>query len=150
MDQEAIAFISSLEEIVKQGLIKRPLPVKVGNDLKVGNLVISRSADDSYAVMDFASKSVLESFFSIRAAIAYVHLLQDNHKVTNYKKWHISNLDKTIEKNFHDRLFLKSTIDSLCRSKDSDGRLISLENRYEVAEDNLNTAISNLEHIIYG
>jgi hypothetical protein len=133
-------LINELKTLISCGVKKHPLPVKVGNSIRIGPVVIRQLKDKSFILFDSKKQEQIGSVYSKHSALAIAKLYNENEKI-NY----ILVLDQKIQKHELDARFYQHTID---KTKD-DHKKDVLDIRLSVAYDELRAINNKLEQIIF-
>lgn len=133
-------ILSELESVVKQGLLKTPLPYKKGNTIRIGHVVIRESKTHGHILFDVVKQKQIAVLFSKTAALA---LAKNYISDKDYQK--IFWIDTKYQKNYNDIMFYKHTID---KTKDEIKKCVALD-RLDLANAELNYVNDVLENIIF-
>jgi hypothetical protein len=131
--------LQELEEIINQQLDKHVIPVKAGNTIRIGPMIIRKSKSAGYIVIDSKKSKQVENTFSKPAAIAVAKSYLKNR---NYNR--VLAYDTLLQKNYNDIAFYYNIISN----SSDDSRKESITHRLEIAHDKIDSATDFLEEYI--
>ncbi len=132
-------YFKQLRTIIEKGIKDNPLPIKKGNSIRIGKVVI-RQSRSGYLIFDVKDKTQIDMMESLRGAIAASKLYMVDK---DYR--HVKILDKQYNKHYMDTVFFKNTLKNTVDEQKKD----ITETRLEIAEIAAQDAASNLERIIF-
>jgi AAA+ ATPase superfamily predicted ATPase len=134
-------IIASLNEIIEDGVIRYPIPVKKGNSIRIKNAIV-RKNKHGYHIFDAANREFHDYSYSLATALAIAKSLATN----KYKEVDtIKYLDQKLSKYYNDALFYKYTIEN---TKD-EIRRDSAEMRYDIALEECRRIKEQIETYIF-
>jgi hypothetical protein len=129
-----------LEAIIYNGIKKTPLPFKKGNSIRIGKIVIRESKTQGYIIFDCENGLQIDVASSLRGAIAMSKLYLMNQDITKIKY-----LDRKYSKYYNDSIFYKASL----KNASNESRKIVIEDRLDIAEDEMYSISQSLESIIF-
>jgi len=129
-----------LESIIYNGIKRNPLPIKRGNSIRIGKIIIRESNTKGYILFDSELNKQIDIAESLRGALAISKLYLNNK---DYKS--IKPLDMKYIKHYNDAIFYKSSI----KNTTDEFRKNVIEQRLEIAEETMNVVSKSLEDIIF-
>jgi hypothetical protein len=129
-----------LETIIYNGIKKTPLPFKKGNSIRIGKIVIRESKTQGYIIFDCENSMQVDIASSLRGAIAMSKLYLMNKDISKIKC-----LDRKYSKYYNDSIFYKASL----KNANDQTRKIVIEDRLDIAEDEMYSISQSLESIIF-
>jgi hypothetical protein len=129
-----------LETIIEYGIRSNPLPYKNGNSIRIGKVVIRHSNKHGYIVYDCELNKPIETAHSLRGALAIAKLCDKQKNLSSIKT-----LDKKYSKYYNDSIFYRSSL----KNANDDFRKNVIQDRLEIAEDQMMAVVKSLEDIIF-
>ena len=133
-------IVKELRTLISHGVKKHPLPIKVGNSIRIGPVVIRQIKDKSFLLFDSANKETIGSLYSKHGALAVAKLYNENKSIDD-----VLNLDMKLQKHDTDARFYQHNIDKT--SNQAKKELLDI--RLSVAHDELRVITTKLEQIIF-
>ena len=131
---------SELKSLISIGLMKTPLPIKKGNSIIVGHIVIRYNKNTGYHIFDTKSSSKICSTNSKAAALCVAKKISKNQSID-----HVLYFDKQLEKYLNDLEFYTYTMSTSSNMVKRD--IASM--RAETAEAKAESIQYRLEKIIF-
>jgi len=133
-------LVNELKTLISHGVKQHPLPVKVGNSIRIGPVVIRQLKDKSFILFDSKEQIQIGSVYSKHSALALAKLYTE-HKDIDF----VISLDKKLQKHDLDARYYQHSMD---KTEDITKKDI-LDTRLSVAHDELRIITSKLEQIIF-
>lgn len=129
-----------LESVIYNGIKKNPLPIKKGNSIRIGKIIIRESNVRGYILFDSELNKQIDIADSLRGAIAMTKLYLSQKDFKSIKQ-----LDRKYSKYYNDSIFYKASI----KRTHSKTKRVILRNQLEVAQITMETVSKSLEDIIF-
>lgn len=100
-------FSKQLEHLINAGTKRNPLPIKQGNSIRVGKVIIRYSKNKGYILFDCESSSQIHLAESKPGALAIARLYNNGNDIVNAKMY-----DKDYAKHENDCVFYQHTIEN--------------------------------------
>ena len=133
-------LVNELKTLISHGVKQHPLPVKVGNSIRIGPVVIRQLKDKSFILFDSKEQRQIGSVYSKHSALALAKLYTE-HKDIDF----VISLDKKLQKHDLDARYYQHSMD---KTEDITKKDI-LDTRLSVAHDELRIITNKLEQIIF-
>ena len=133
-------LVNELKTLISHGVKQHPLPVKVGNSIRIGPVVIRQLKDKSFILFDSKEQTQIGSVYSKHSALALAKLYTE-HKDIDF----VISLDKKLQKHDLDARYYQHSMD---KTEDITKKDI-LDTRLSVAHDELRIITNKLEQIIF-
>tara|TARA_B100000902_G_scaffold144207_1_gene141644 strand:+ start:5568 stop:5981 length:414 start_codon:yes stop_codon:yes gene_type:complete len=133
-------LVNELKTLISHGVKQHPLPVKVGNSIRIGPVVIRQLKDKSFILFDSKEQIQIGSVYSKHSALALAKLYTE-HKDIDF----VISLDKKLQKHDLDARYYQHSMD---KTEDITKKDI-LDTRLSVAHDELRIITNKLEQIIF-
>ena len=133
-------LVNELKTLISHGVKQHPLPVKVGNSIRIGSVVIRQLKDKSFILFDSKEQIQIGSVYSKHSALALAKLYTE-HKDIDF----VISLDKKLQKHDLDARYYQHSMD---KTEDITKKDI-LDTRLSVAHDELRIITNKLEQIIF-
>jgi len=133
-------LVNELKTLISHGVKQNPFPVKVGNSIRIGPVVIRQLKDKSFILFDSKEQIQIGSVYSKHSALALAKLYTE-HKDIDF----VISLDKKLQKHDLDARYYQHSMD---KTEDITKKDI-LDTRLSVAHDELRIITNKLEQIIF-
>ena len=133
-------LVNELKTLISHGVKQHPLPVKVGNSIRIGPVVIRQLKDKSFILFDSKEQIQIGSVYSKHSALALAKLYTE-HKDIDF----VISLDKKLQKHDLDARYYQHSMQA---AQDITKKDI-LDTRLSVAHDELRIITNKLEQIIF-
>lgn len=130
----------TLDSIIEHGIRNNPLPYKKGNSIRIGKIAIRHSNSKGYAIFDCENNKSIGNTLTLRGALALAKSWKRTQDFLTIK-----NLDRKYYKNYNDCIFYKAALSS----KADEFRKSILQDRLEIAQDEMQAVAKSLEDIIF-
>jgi len=132
---------NDLKELIQHGLLKTPLPIKKGNSIIIGHIVIRYNKKTGYHIFDTKNSEKICTTSSKHAAIGVAKQVSQGRSINDILAW-----DAKLEKYMNDLAFYNHTIQY---SKNAVKVDIS-EMRASSTEAEVQDVKNKLEKVIFG
>ena len=99
-------LVNELKTLISHGVKQHPLPVKVGNSIRIGPVVIRQLKDKSFILFDSKEQIQIGSVYSKHSALALAKLYTE-HKDIDF----VISLDKKLQKHDLDARYYQHSMD---------------------------------------
>jgi hypothetical protein len=131
--------VKELEELVDRNIDQYRFPETKNNSIRINNILIRRSKNHGYVIVDSQNNHSLAAVYSKSGAIAFALAHLENKNVKN-----ILFYDSIIEKNTNDSYFYNHSI----AHSDQEPRTQALLNRLEESKYKITWAKQSLDRFI--
>lgn len=133
-------IVNELKTLISHGVKRHPLPIKVGNSIRIGSVVIRQLKDKSFILFDSKQKAQIGSVYSKHSALALAKLYTEEKDLR-----FVLTLDSKLQKHDLDARYYQHSID---KTEDELKKDV-LDTRLGVAYEELRIITSKLEQIIF-
>ena len=133
-------LVKELKTLISHGVKQHPLPVKVGNSIRIGPVVIRQLKDKSFILFDSKQQYQIGSVYSKHSALALAKLYNEQKDID-----FVLTLDKKLQKHDLDARYYQHSMDKTSDMSKKD----ILDVRLSIAHDELRIITSKLEQIIF-
>lgn len=133
-------IVNELKALISHGVKTHPLPIKVGNSIRIGPVVIRQCKDKTFLLFDSRNQDMLGTAYSKHGALAFAKLYNEDKDVSI-----VESLDRKFQKYDLDARFYQYSLDKTKNNVKKD----VLDTRLQLAYDELRSITHKLEQLIF-